>query len=339
MRDRLAALLMAVLLAAGLASATLLAVRQPLSQGDYLAVWGLKARSIYASGRLSSVFRVDPQAEYSHPAYPPLWPLLLAGTATALGRYDELLLSLLRPALLLLAAGLTAARTRASLPWKLGAAAALSLLPYFQTSGYAGYAENLLVVLVLAGLLVLEGNARSRATPAVAGIVLALAALTKQEGIAVLLVVSVVLFASRRFLDAAVLAAVGAGFGVVPWALFRASHSVAPSAVYGADAFAPAKLVQAVEALGRAAAPASLPWFVGAGLLIALAPSVRARRRPLLAGAAAYSALLVASFAFARIDVPWFVTWSWDRLLLVPVVALLPALVEAAAEPFAPPDE
>jgi len=124
----------ALLLALGFALATFLSVRQPLSLGDYLAVWGLKARAIHASGELSAVFRVDPTGEFSHPEYPPLWPLVLAGTAKLCGRYDELLLTLLRPLLLAAAAALTFARTHASLPWRLLAAASLTLLPYFQTA-------------------------------------------------------------------------------------------------------------------------------------------------------------------------------------------------------------
>ena len=81
MRRRLVVSLAALLLAAGFASATLLAVRQPLSLGDYLAVWGLKARALHATGDLASAFRVDPTGEFSHPEYPLLWPALLAGTA------------------------------------------------------------------------------------------------------------------------------------------------------------------------------------------------------------------------------------------------------------------
>ena len=152
MTRRLLTFAAALLLALGFASATFLAVRQPLSLGDYLAVWGLKARAIHASGELSAVFRVDPAGEFSHPEYPPLWPLVLAGAAKLLGRYDELVLTLLRPLLLAAAAALTFSRTRAPLPWRLLAAASLTLLPYYQTAAYTGYAEALLLVFVLAAL-------------------------------------------------------------------------------------------------------------------------------------------------------------------------------------------
>lgn len=334
MKHRLFTLAAALLLAIGFASATFLAVRQPLSLGDYLAVWGLKARAIHVSGDLSAVFRVDPGGEFSHPEYPPLWPLLLAGTAKLLGRFDELLLALLRPLLLALAAGLTLARTRAPLPWRLLAAAALTLLPYFQTAAYTGYAEALLLVLALAAFLLLESPAPTPFTGAAAGLLLALASLTKQEGAVALLVAVALLATARRLRDAVVVAGVGLGLGVVPWSLYRAFHGVSGLADFRLDAFDPVKPFRALATLDELALLPALPWLLGAALLLALAPAVRRGRHALLAGAAAYAVLLVLSFAFARVDVAWLVTWTWDRLALLPVAALLPALFEAAAEPF-----
>ncbi len=323
-----------LLLAAGFASATFLAVRQPLSLGDYVAIWGLKARALYASGDLASLFRVDPASDFSHPEYPPLWPVLLAGSAKLLGRYDELLLSLLRPALLALAAALTFARTRAPLPARLLAAAALVLLPYFQTAAYVGYAETLLLVLVLAALLLLESPHPTPVTPWAAGLLLALAALTKQEGVVAVVTVAVVLLAVRRRGDALRVAVLGLGLGVLPWSLYRGAHSVSALSVHGASAFDPAKPFRALSALASEAGWSGLGWLAAAAIVLSLAPLARRERGPLLAGATAYAGLLVSTFAFARIDVAWYVTWSWDRLSLLPVAVLLPALAEAAAEPF-----
>ncbi|HYN43286.1 MAG TPA: hypothetical protein VE129_16030, partial [Thermoanaerobaculia bacterium] len=120
----------------------------------------------------------------------------------------------------------------------------------------------------------------------------------------------------------------------LPWSLYRAGHSVRASAVYDVSAFDPEKPLLALSALASAAGWAALPWLIGAAMLLALAPAVRRGRRALLAGVVTYAALILASFAFASIDVAWHVRWSWDRLALLPVAAVLPALIEAAAEPF-----
>ena len=339
MRRRFFVALAALALALGFASATFLAVRQPLSLGDYLAVWGLKARALHASGELSSVFRVDPAGEFSHPEYPPLWPLVLAGTAKLLGRYDELLLTLLHPLLLAIAAGLTLARTRAPLPWRFLAAASLTLLPYFQTAAYTGYAEALLLVLVLAALFLLESSSPTPLTPAAAGLFLALASLTKQEGILVLLVAAGVLAAARRLRDAAIVGGLGLALGVLPWSLYRAAHGVSGLADFALGAFDPAQPIRALVALRDLAVLSAAPWLAGAALLFAFSPAVRRERRALFAGTAAWVVILLASFAFSRVDVAWLVTWTWDRLALLPVVALLPALFAAAAEPFGTREE
>jgi hypothetical protein len=336
---RLPVVVAALLLVLGFASASFLAIRQPLSLGDYLAIWGLKARAIHASGELSSVFRVDPEGDFSHPAYPPLWPLLLAGTASLIGRYDELGLSLLRPMLLGLAAALTFARTRGATAGRLLAAAALTLLPYFQTAAYAGYAEALLLVLVLAALLLLENPVPAPFTTVAAGVLLALAALTKQEGTVAVVVVAGFLLAARRMREALLVGTIGLGLGVLPWSLYRAGHSVRASAVYAVSEFDPEKPLLALSALASAAGWTALPWLIGAVTLLALAPEVRRERRALLAGVATYAALILASFAFASVDVAWHVRWSWDRLALLPVAAGLPALLEAAAEPFGTREE
>ena len=186
----------------------------------------------------------------------------------------------------------------------------------------------------MAALLLLESPAPSPFTPAAAGLLLALASLTKQEGVLVLLVAASLLAAARRFRDAAIVAGLGLGLGVLPWSLYRAAHGVTGLADFGLDAFQPAGPVRALAAFGDIALLPALPWIAGTALLFALTPGARRNHRPLFLGAGAYTGLILASFAFARPDVEWLVTWTWDRLALLPVAAVLPALFEAAAEPF-----
>ena len=67
----------ALLLVFGVSTAAVVAMREPFALNDYTAIWGLKARALYRSGSVAALFRVDPDGAFSHPEYPPLWPLLL----------------------------------------------------------------------------------------------------------------------------------------------------------------------------------------------------------------------------------------------------------------------
>jgi hypothetical protein len=326
-----------LLTAAAVLSVALVAVRQPFGPGDYVAIWGLKARALERSGDVAALFRVDPSGASSHPEYPPLWPALLAAFSHLfVGRYDDLVVTPLWPALAL-AAALLAARATAAPPWgRVLAAAAVALLPYWRVD--LGYAEGLLAVLLLAALGEVPHLAASRFAPFRLAFFLTLAAWTKQEGVVAAAVFATALAASGRRRDAGRIALSVGLLGVLPW--FLVLGRLGPGlgrADFDPLGFSFAKLAAAGGALGREALPACLPWLAGAAILLALAPRTRRRRRGTLAAAVAYGALLVLSFGFTTRDPAWLVVWSWDRLAFVMAVVLVPVLAEAVAEPFAGP--
>jgi len=325
---RLLAAAAAALLLLGLASVSLTALRQPMAGGDYVAIWGLKARALHRAGTLDALFRVDPEGAFSHPEYPPLWPLLLSGSARLAGRYDELPLGLWWPLLCAGAATAAAVATRAPVWLRLCTAAALALLPYYRTPLYVGYAEALLVALVLWGIALLDRDATYAAAA-----LLALAAWAKQEGALAGIVIAACLLVARRRRAAA---AVGAGVllgSVIPWQLAVAARlPQGPARDFAPSAFEAGKLVAAARVLASEAVVPHLAWILGGALLLAMAPQVRAGRRGFLAGVAIYAALLFLSFAFTVRDVAWHVHWTWDRLALLPLAVLLPVLAEAAGE-------
>ncbi|MCM3874782.1 MAG: hypothetical protein NEA02_00030, partial [Thermoanaerobaculia bacterium] len=98
-----------LLLALGVFTAGVVAMREPFALNDYAAIWGLKARALYRSGSLAALFRVDPDGSFSHPEYPPLWPLLLTVATRARLPFDDLVATPLWP-LLAAAASLLAVR-------------------------------------------------------------------------------------------------------------------------------------------------------------------------------------------------------------------------------------
>jgi hypothetical protein len=86
-----------VLIALGVAVYAVVSLAEPMSSTDYLAVWGLKAKTIYGSGEVPDrLFRAF-TLRLSHPEYPLGLPMLYAGTAFLLGRWDDHALALLFP--------------------------------------------------------------------------------------------------------------------------------------------------------------------------------------------------------------------------------------------------
>jgi hypothetical protein len=321
------------LLVLGVFTAGVFAMREPFALNDYTAIWGLKARALHRSGSVASLFRVDPDGAFSHPEYPPLWPLVLTLATRNRLPYDDLVATPLWP-LLALAASLLAVRAARAMgvawPFALLAGAGVSLLPYWRT--YPGYAEGLLVVLVLAAAGDAHRAGEDPAATARLSLFLTLAAWTKPEGLVAALAAACVLALARRVRAALVVALSALLFAALPWAAVvrRFAPQRLPTA-FSLSAFSFGKAAAASTALAAEAAPAA-GFALAALVLLALAPATRARRRGLLAWCGLLSAALFASFAFSRFDPAWHVRWAWDRILVVPAAVLLPVLAEALEE-------
>ena len=323
----------ALLLGLGVLTAAVVAMREPFALNDYAAIWGLKARALSRSLSLDSLFRMDPDGSFSHPEYPPLWPLLLAAASAALRRYDDLVVTPLWPALTLSASLLAvrAARSmRVAAPLALLAGAAVSLLPYWRR--YPGYAEGLLVVFVLGALAQLWRFDEESGAGVRIAIFLTLAAWTKPEGLVAALAAAVVLVFARRAGAALLVALLAVLFAAAPWALVVSRLAPKrPPTDFALSSFSVASLAGALGALASEAAP-HVGWAAAAALLLALAPATRRARRPVLAWCGLYAGMLIGSFVFTRLSPAWHVRWSWDRLAFIPIAVLLPVLAEALAE-------
>jgi hypothetical protein len=329
---RILLVLAVLLLAVGIASAAVVAMREPFSLGDYVSIWGLKARALFRSGSLASLFRVDPEGEFSHPEYPPLWPLVLASFSGLSGRYDDLVVTSLWPLLVVFAAVLAIRATRDCGPCRVLAGAAVALLPYWQR--YPGYAEGLLLVFVLAALGEINALETDRGAPVRLALFLTLAAWTKPEGVVVAIAAAAVLLGARRLRAGLFVFVSVVLLSVLPWALLvsrLAPH--APPTAFSFGRFSASNVAAAARELIADAAP-DAGWLAGVLLLLALAPETRRRRRGVLAACGLYAVALGGSFAFTRHDPAWHVHWSWGRLAVIPAAVLLPTLAEALAECF-----
>ena len=272
----------ALLLGLGVLTAAVVAMREPFALNDYTAIWGLKARALYRSGSLAALFRVDPDGAFSHPEYPPVWPLLLTVATRARLPYDDLVVTPLWPALTLsasLLAVLAARSARVAAPFALLAGAAVSLLPYWRRS--PGYAEGLLVVFVLGALTQIRRFDEEPWAGVRIAIFLTLAAWTKPEGLVAALAAAAVLVFARRTRAALLVALSAVLFAAAPWALVVSRLAPKrPPTDFALSSFSVANLAGALRALASEAAPHA-GWAAAAALLLALAP---ATRRALTAG-------------------------------------------------------
>ncbi len=82
------------LIALGIALYALRALTEPMWSNDFVAIWGLKGKTIFGSGALLALH----QPGFSHPEYPLGLPLLYAGVAFLTGRWDDHAMALLFPA-------------------------------------------------------------------------------------------------------------------------------------------------------------------------------------------------------------------------------------------------
>jgi hypothetical protein len=73
------------------------ALTEPMWSNDYVAIWGLKGKTIHAAGEVSSRLFQDPELGFSHPEYPLGLPFLYSGVAFLTGRFDDHAMALLFP--------------------------------------------------------------------------------------------------------------------------------------------------------------------------------------------------------------------------------------------------
>jgi hypothetical protein len=209
-RDRVRAaiqpfhILLALLIAFGVAVFSLRAVAEPPWSNDFLAIWGLKGKIIFAGAGIPRRLFTDPSLGFSHPEYPLGLPLLYASVSFLLGRWDDHALAVLFPCLqvaTLLALFGWLRRRGASLALALAAAALLAQFEPLYSAFHTGLAEiPFSFVALLFGAAfsdVLDGTDRF----AVRRLALAafLAVSTKNEGLMLIAsAAALILFARQR---------------------------------------------------------------------------------------------------------------------------------------------
>jgi hypothetical protein len=328
------------------------------TEWDAWSFWLPKARSIVELGGLDT--RMGGFTSFASPSYPPLVPASEASafafmrdtTASALPVQHWVIAAAFLGAL----ASLLATRVRPAILWP--SLAMLSLLPTFGVLiGSSLGDESLMLLLGLGGacvaLWLLELDARYAA---LGGVFLAAAALAKDEGLWVAVIIAgTALVASlarpprRPLVPALVLLA--PILALLPWKIWLRLNDVPPTGDYRlSDLFHPGLLADRLDRLTYAAdkLPAYLlePWrWLLAVPLMLLAALLVAPRRPSLAAlalapVAAVPAGLLVVYWIGTPPVDWYVATSAARVTASAVVlaaVFLPLLLAEAARAHSPP--
>ena len=136
--------LLLLLVAFGVIGYALRALTEPMWSNDFLAIWGLKGKTIFAAGGIPRRLFDDPSLGFSHPEYPLGLPFLYAAISFLLGRWDDHAMALLFPFLqvaTLLALFGWLRRRGASQTLALSAAALLALFEPLYSAFSTGMAD------------------------------------------------------------------------------------------------------------------------------------------------------------------------------------------------------
>jgi hypothetical protein len=319
----------------------LYATLAPLWEWDFWAIWGLKAKVFLEAGGVDWRFLESRWNIFAHPDYPLLVPLDFDFAALVAGGWSDLGPGLLfvawGAALLLVARALAARETTPLLA---------ALLAFALTAGSLtldlGLAEGALIAFGGAGVLLAREALREDdpATWRHAALMLGFAANCKNEGMALIVAVTVALAAvswSRELARKRLPRLWPAYALAAPWLVLRVVHAL-PTDIAGGSVVSRLmeRLATAPEILAFLAARLGRPWFwmaIFAALLIVPAV-VRRRERFVLIVTAIQIVFFVFAYFVTPYDVHWHVVTSWARLTGQVAVPIAFAVFLMLAESF-----
>ncbi len=317
--------------ALGVALYALRALTEPMWANDFIAIWGLKGKTIYGARAYPDWLT---SLEYAHPEYPLGVPLLYAAVSFLFGHWDDHAMALLFPlfqvgTLVVLVGWLR----RRGVSLEIAGLAAV-LVAWFEPL-YSGFLTGMAEVPLAFGVLLFGASLADALDRTDAGALrrLVVAALmiaaTKNEGLFFAIAgasIALVLGKGSRWRIA--LAA------LAPAILVRALHwpwrSRIPLADFEAGLFSTTRVWDSLAEAGRLLGPKTWLGLVLVAVLIAAGRSVTSGNRLLLLGAAGVAAYLVIP-AFAVRGPAWLI----DTTLLRTTAALAPLLAAAVAVRYA----
>lgn len=342
---RPAHIILQVSIAAGTVLYAARALIRPMGSIDFLAIWGLKGRSIFSAGAIPAWLSNSELAGFSHPEYPLGLPLLYAGIAGVVGTWDDHAMALLFPVFQIATLSVLYGWLRRRGTERGVALTATALLALFEPL-YSGFLTGMADVPLSLAMLLL-GTALSDAidgTDSRALVRLALASLLasalKNEGLFLSGVAAVVAILSggnadraRRF-RVALAAAIPA---IALTAAVRAVRGAPPLRDFDFGLISPSRFG---ELLGRVGETISIDfhiaaraWIILPAIALLLATGAAAPWATRLLGlAAAALAVYLALPAFAVLGPVWLA----ETTLFRTAAALAPLAAAGIAGRFAP---
>ncbi|HZI66847.1 MAG TPA: hypothetical protein VFF17_09815 [Thermoanaerobaculia bacterium] len=293
---------------------------EPMWSTDYLAMWGLKGKTVFELGFVPMRLFQDPALYWAHREYPLLVPFSLATLASFAGAWDDQALALLFPlcelATLLALFGFLARRVSTVAG---AAAAALASLDFFLYRAVnAGTAEvpfALTLVLVCGAFLDVRNDPTR---PAVVRLVVAslLCASTKQEGTLFVLLLAAAMWRSRR---RAVWALVVPP--VVHWALLYVLRGPQSRRDFDLTLFEPRRWMELpplfAKVLGRIlGTEALLAWVPLVGIALFFAVTRRGIADPLLPVFLLQIFCYAVAFSVSSFDPMYAIDGAFQRIAL-----------------------
>ena len=331
--------LLYLLILLGVIVYALRALTEPMWSNDFLAIWGLKGKTIYGSAAVPSRLFDSPDLGFSHPEYPLGLPFLYAGISFLTARWDDHAMALLFPLFQLATLAVLLGWLRRHGASRLSVLFAAAIVANFEPL-YSGFLTGLAEVPLSFGLLLFGTALCDAMEPGETGslrrlaLAAAMIAATKNEGLffAVAGCALAVAFGGRRRWRIALAALPTA---LVVHGLHLAWRGRLPLRDFDFSSFSAARLFEALAAAVRVVGPSG---WIGAGLAVTLI--VLGYRGPIADRLLALAACAVAAYlilpAFAVRGPDWLVETTLVRISagLAPLIAAAIALrFTASSEP------
>ncbi len=283
------------------------ATRQSAGHWDFWAIWGLKGRVFLEHNAIDWTWLEHPWNAFAHPDYPPLLPLNYAFVALQAGEWNDAHLRIITTLFAVAALLIVRDLFERELGSKLAAWATLGVAS-IALSHWIGIAEAPLIAYGATGLLLIRNRNMT-----LGAILLGCAAMTKNEGLTLIVAAAGALVVSGRLRDVARLwpaLAIAA-----PWQILRAVHKLPTDLLAGPlrDRVV-ANLAKSSEILRHLWSVQPELWIMLIVALVIFARDLR-RERFVLTAVASQLIFYIAAIFTTPNDLRWQIDYSAGRLL------------------------